>query len=259
MFIFCFPRSRSGEHFKGKEGHTLKKRGILLGAGLLAAGLFLGTLCPPGILPWSPKQDPQVNRVFSNLTVTDAANFAVSGQDSSYAPAQFNIKDNFFLLDSACSAALAMQQRDWDALSSFVHPELGVTFTPYSTVEPNVDLNFSAKQIKKLAEDDTPYVWGMTDGKGDPIQMTMLDYFERYVYNVDYCQAPQIGIDRIMVSGNALENITDAYPDCRFVDFCYPSIDPAYGGADWCSLKLVFQALDGHWYLVGVVHGEWTV
>ena len=120
------------------------------GAGLLAAGLFLGTLCPPGILPWSPKQDPQVNRVFSNLTVTDAANFAVSGQDSSSAPAQFNSKDNFLLLDSACSAALAMQQRDWDALSSLVHPELGVTFTPYSTVEPDVDQNFSAKQIRKL-------------------------------------------------------------------------------------------------------------
>ena len=237
----------------------MKKRNLLLGAGLLAAGLFLGTLCPPGVLPWSPKQDPQVSRVFSNLTVTDTVSFAVPGDGSQPSSPQFNSKDNFLLLDSACSAALAIQQQDWEALSTFVHPELGVTFTPYSTVEPEMDLNFSAKQIRKLEEDSALYVWGITDGRGDPIRMTMTDYFDRYVYDADYCQAPEIGIDRIVVSGNALENVTDVYSDCRFVDFCYPSIDPAYGGADWCSLKLVFQALDGHWYLVGVVHGEWTV
>ena len=57
----------------------------------------------------------------------------------------------------------------------------------------------------------------------------------------------------------ALENLTDVYTDCRFVDFCYPSIDPAYGGADWQSLRLVFQDQNDRWYLVGIVHGEWTI
>ena len=79
------------------------------------------------------------------------------------------------------------------------------------------------------------------------------------MFNADYSQAPQIGIDRIQMTGNALENLTDVYTDCRFVDFCYPSIDPAYGGADWQSLRLVFQDQNDRWYLVGIVHGEWTI
>jgi len=28
---------------------------------------------------------------------------------------------------------------------------------------------------------------------------------------------------------------------------------------DWRSLKLVFKEKDGNWYLVGVVHDEWTI
>lgn len=220
-------------------------------------GLFIGTLCPPGLLPWSPQQQ-STPRVFSNISSSDGSNSVVLNQAVAD-PQPFNEKDNFTLLDNAYSVVQAMKQQDWDVLSSFVHPQLGVTFTPYSTVDREMDLTFTAQQIKKLAKDDSLYVWGFTDGKGDPIQMTMLDYFDRYVFNEDYSQAPQIGIDRIQMTGNALENLTDVYPDCRFVDFCYPSIDPAYGGADWCSLRLVFQAQDDRWYLVGVVHGEWTV
>lgn len=30
-------------------------------------------------------------------------------------------------------------------------------------------------------------------------------------------------------------------------------------GYDWCSLKLVFECYQGDWYLVGLVHSEWTV
>ena len=62
-----------------------------------------------------------------------------------------------------------------------------------------------------------------------------------------------------MTGGNALENLADAYPGCRYVDFSIPSADPVNDGLDWSSLKLVFQPEDDLWYLVGVVHGEWTI
>ena len=70
---------------------------------------------------------------------------------------------------------------------------------------------------------------------------------------------PQIGVDRIQMTGNALENLKDAYPDCRFVDFSYPELDPAYQGLDWCSLRLVFAPETTKWRLVGIVHGQWTI
>ena len=167
--------------------------------------------------------------------------------------------DNFSLLSSACAVNRCLQQRSWATLSAYVHPDRGVTFTPYSTVDPENDLNFSADQIKELGQDFNVYTWGIEDGRGDPIKMTFKEYFERYVYNRDYTQAVEIGIDRVMTGGNALENLTEAYPGCRFVDFSFPSADPVNDGLDWSSLKLVFEPSEAHWYLVGIVHGEWTI
>ncbi len=126
-------------------------------------------------------------------------------------------------------------------------------------MNPDSDLSFTADQIKGLAQDQTVYTWGFEDGRGDPIKMTISQYFQRYVYDRDYTQAVEIGIDRIMTGGNALENLTEAYPGCRFVDFSFPSADPVNDGLDWSSLKLVFQPGNERWYLVGVVHGEWTI
>ena len=31
------------------------------------------------------------------------------------------------------------------------------------------------------------------------------------------------------------------------------------GGMDWRSLWLVFEKLGAEWFLVGVVHGSWTI
>jgi hypothetical protein len=28
---------------------------------------------------------------------------------------------------------------------------------------------------------------------------------------------------------------------------------------DWCSLRLVLVDEGGHWWLVGIVHDEWTI
>ena len=174
-------------------------------------------------------------------------------------PVPLDPTENFSLLSAACVVNRCLQRQNWTTLAAYVHPERGVTFTPYSTVDPDSDLNFTAAQIKGLAQDQTVYTWGFEDGRGDPIQMTIQEYIARYVYDSNYTQAPEIGIDRIMTGGNALENLAEAYPGCRFVDFSFPSTDPVNDGLDWTSLKLVFQPDEEHWYLVGIVHGEWTV
>lgn len=206
---------------------------------LLLAGFALGLLCSVSLRAPTPstptsqtqQEDPQTQ---SSLTTTS-------------------------LLRTAAQVTDALHAKDYETLASYVHPTRGVTFTPYSTVDVQQDKKFSGDQIKNLAQDTTTYTWGYEDGRGEAIQMTMTQYFERFVFDADYTQAPQVGIDQIITSGNALENITEAYPGCHFVDFCYLSRDPASEGLDWCSLKLVFAGEDTAWYLVGVVHGEWTI
>ena len=93
----------------------------------------------------------------------------------------------------------------------------------------------------------------------EPIRRTIAQFLEEFIFSVDYTQSTSVGVDEIVMSGNSLENLKEAYPDCRFVDLCYPSLDPAYEGLDWCSLKMVFAPTQSGWYLVGLIHSQWTI
>ena len=94
------------------------------------------------------------------------------GEDGGEVPA-FTSKDTTALLRSAAGVAEALKYKDYEALAGYVHPERGVTFTAYSTVNLETDQNFSADQIRELAQDDTRYLWGYEDGRGEPIQRTI--------------------------------------------------------------------------------------
>ena len=216
-----------------------------------AFGLLLGVLLPVDLT----RPGPDGGMSTPALSLEPAGSQSGSGQET---PA-LDPEDNFALLHAAGLACEAISRRDFTALASYVHPDRGVTFTPYSTVDFDTDLTFTADQIRALEQDQTTYVWGLEDGRGLPIQMTMAQYLDRYVWDADYTRAPELGIDQIITGGNALENLAEAYKGCRFVDFCHPSADPVNDGLDWSSLKLVFQAGEHSWYLVGIVHGEWTI
>lgn len=234
------------------------KRSLIFSCVLsLVIGLLAGVLLPIDLLR-DDAPSPAVSTV-NNFKSPPAASQAADSSSPSPVPDPLDPEDNFPLLAAACTVCRCLQQRNWSTLATYVHPDRGVTFTPYSTVDPDSDLNFSAGQIRALAQDQNVYTWGFEDGRGEAIQMTFPQYFERYVYDRDYLQVPQLGVDHIMTGGNALENLTEIYEGCRYVDFSFPSADPVNDGLDWSSLKLVFQPEAEQWYLVGIVHGEWTI
>lgn len=221
----------------------------------LLAGLLIGCILP---MPW--QSVPSVPSISNTILQAPAASASSeSGVSAGDCLTPLNANDNFSLLNTACYVLNALKEADYAAIASVVHPDKGVTFTPYSTVNFSTDQTFTQTQIKNLSDDDTVYTWGLIDGRGSLINMTMAQYFSEYVFNTDYTQASQIGIDRIMITGNALENLTEAYPGCRFVDFSVPEHDRSNQGLDWSSLKLVFEPGETSWYLVGVVHGQWTI
>lgn len=227
----------------------------------LAIGLLVGVLLPVNLRPDKPATSDSSTMTFTSLEPSPSGSGSASASQSgsSQTETTLDTANNFPLLNTACVVNQALRQKDYTTLSKYVHPVLGVTFTPYSTGDLESDLSFTAAQIKDLQKDTAVYTWGFEDGRGDPIRMTIEQYFARYVYDTDYTQAPMIGVDRIITNGNALENLTEAYPEARFVDFCFPSADPVNDGLDWSSLKLVFQPYGESWYLVGIVHGEWTI
>lgn len=190
---------------------------------------------------------------------SSSTSLASRGGDGQRPVQVLDTKDDAVLLARAEEALDAMADENFEALSQIVHPINGVTFTPYSTVEPESDLCFLPAQIMSAKDDKTLYLWGFTDGKGDHISLTIRDYFKRYVYNADYRNAPERAVDQVITQSNALENVADVFQDCRFVEYHFPGVDPEKKQFDWCSLKLVFAPYEEQWYLVGLIHSEWTI
>lgn len=151
-----------------------------------------------------------------------------------------------------------IRDQDFESLSEAVHPEFGVVFSPYATINLSSNKYFTASQIAGFANDENTYVWGKYDGKGDPIELTPAEYFEEFVFDIDYTQASEIGIDYIIQTGNSLENIKDVFPDIRFVEFHYPGTE-ANAGLDWSSLRLGFEEYNGVLKLTVILHSEWTI
>lgn len=255
-----------------KKGEILiRKTAAIAGILALILGFMLGSVCPPEVLPWGVEQsgvgeEPAQSAIIpADVTAVvnqEAASADKSGQKSTQSGEQavtFNPKENFPLLNTACSVLRAIQSRDYKTLSSYVDAEQGLTFTTFSTVDREIDLTFTASQVANFTKDATKYSWGVVPGTGDVLNMTPGEYISAYMFNVDYTQASQIGVDKINISGNALENVTQAYPGCRFVEFTFPGVGTGNQVQDWCALKLVFTPTQTKWRLVGMIHSQWTV
>ena len=102
-------------------------------------------------------------------------------------------------------------------------------------------------------------MWGHYDGSGEPIELNFNDYYERFIYDADFANPQVIGNDVAVSYGNAIDNTKEIYPNSHFIELHFKGLDPKYEGMDWRSLKLVFEQEDGKWYLVAIVHGEWTI
>lgn len=154
---------------------------------------------------------------------------------------------------------LALKDRDMSRLAGLIHPDKGVRFSPYAYVDREKDQKFTSEQIKDIYNTEKKYLWGSYDGSGDPIELTFKEYFDKFVYNKDFALAPEIGYNRIIKQGNTIININEAYPGSIFMEYHFPGFDPQYEGIDWMSLRLVFENKDGVWYLVGIIHDQWTI
>ncbi len=165
---------------------------------------------------------------------------------------------NARLVEMAYDILEAIKERDFKKLAGFVHPEYGVVFSPYATINLVTNKCFTAAQVEAFPQDDTKYVWGLFDGSGEPIEMTPAQYFDRFVMDKDFTKADLIGIDRIIRSGNALENIDEVFPNARYVDFHIEG-SPEHTGLDWGSLRLGFEDYNGELRLTIILHSEWTI
>ena len=146
---------------------------------------------------------------------------------------------------------------DFASLSYVVHPEYGVVFSPSATINLTTDRHFSASQIVKFDSDTSAYVWGVYNGRGEPIELTPAEYFAEFVPAADFLDAKIIGINQIVRSGNALENITEVFPNVQFIDF-HLSGGELMEEFGWSSLRLGFEEYDGYYKLMLIAYSTWS-
>ncbi|MCM3631009.1 hypothetical protein M3194_27150 [Paenibacillus glycanilyticus] len=152
----------------------------------------------------------------------------------------------------------ALQQKDMEKLSSFIHPEKGLLFSPYGHIQKDTAVTFQAGELPVL-EDPTIYEWGSFDGSGEPISLTFGDYYKKFVYDQNFAEAEEVSPNKVLGQGNTLVNIEESYPGSTYFDYYFSGFNPEYGGMDWESLILVLEQHNGAWYACAIVHSQWTI
>lgn len=142
-------------------------------------------------------------------------------------------------------------------LDSLIHPEEGIRFSPYATILPS-DKKFSRAAFKKLVAANKAIVWGNYDGSGDPILLTPREYFSKFVYDANFVASEQFNINHVIKKGNSINNLKNKYPNSDFTESHFSGTKKS-GDMDWKSVRLVFKKKDGKYYLVGIVHDQWTI
>lgn len=167
------------------------------------------------------------------------------------------ISRNQIVLNQAFEAMNAISKMDMVSLSTYVHPRMGLRFSPYSFVR-DTDLVFTADQVAALPASSQVYHWGSNAGSDAPIDLSFPDYYKDFIYDVDFLNAPEMSLNHRLGGGSTIDNAREFYQASMVVEYYFPGFDSKYQGMDWRGLRLVFTEYNGAWFLVGIIHDEWT-
>lgn len=172
-------------------------------------------------------------------------------------------------------AALAV--KDYAKFSGYIHSKgLTVGLTPYKIFEPHTawlygdgdsftattsaKTTFTKAEIASAATSQQSYVYGNTDGKGDPITGTIKSLFEKRIYSRDYLNAPEVALNRLADGGtNSLNTLMEDKGTGTLVAFHFKGFDPKFEGMDWTTLYLVLELENGEYKVRAMAKNNWTI
>jgi hypothetical protein len=153
----------------------------------------------------------------------------------------------------------ALKERDYDSFAEYIHPTGGVRFSPYAYVDTSTDIVLTKEKFLKMADSKEKIHWGDYDGSGDLIKMNIRAYFKKFVYDKDFLNAERTNLNEIHGRGNTPDNLETVYLNAPFTESYFSGFEEKYGGIDWRALKLVYVKHEGKYYLIAVIHSEWTI
>ncbi|MEJ5993961.1 hypothetical protein WG904_05950 [Pedobacter sp. Du54] len=153
---------------------------------------------------------------------------------------------------------ISLKENNFEELRKYFSED-GVLFSPYGYIDSARSKKLSPDEFINAIDKKWILTWGSYDGTGNPIKLTVKAYLKKFVYNADYVNAEAIGFDEVIKQGNSTNNLKEIYPKSHFIDFHFSGFDQKLKGMDWTSLRLVFEKRNGEYFLVAIVHDQWTV
>ncbi len=142
----------------------------------------------------------------------------------------------------------ALAVKDYSALEKLTSPD-GLSLSFY----PNLDLTKTYS-----ANDPKIYLFGYTDGKGDPINLTTKQFLDG-IYSADYLNAPDVAVNKKLGGGNSIFALDTDIGGRDYVAFHFPGFDTKYTGFDWTTMYLVFDKVGDEYKLRGIAKDNWTI
>ena len=164
-------------------------------------------------------------------------------------------EDSILIKKLSIEILSALKNNDLENFANYFHPSEGVRFSPYAFIDTINDVRLSLVKFREGLKLNEKFTWGYADGSGEAIEQTIPAYFKKFVYNADYLAVNITAVNKQIGAGNSLNNLEKIYPGTHF----YESFDPGKHEMAWSALRLVFQKKSDKFYLVGVVHDQWTI
>jgi len=156
--------------------------------------------------------------------------------------------------ERAHQTIVLIQSHDWKGLVPFVHPVKGLCLSPYNAA---CEKGMPLATLAELWESGKKLTWGSYDGSGEAIRLSLQDYYRRLVWDRDFAAAKSVLYNAYVDRGGDHYDVLETHPGDVVVDFHVPQRRPDQH--DWRSLRLVFEKSADTWYLVAIVHDEWTI
>jgi hypothetical protein len=153
-----------------------------------------------------------------------------------------------------------LSRGDMESLARYVHPENGLRFSMSSEVNTRKDQVFSKKELIRFFRAYPSYTWGYAEENGMPLRLKTSDYYWKYVYDAPYADTGEISYQDAMNAGFGAGNCFEAYPHSIVVEYRVSETGTTDKvGANWRSIRLVFEKHQKTWFLTGIIHELWTL
>ncbi len=160
---------------------------------------------------------------------------------------------------AAREALSVLAARDYQKLEGLVSPD-GLSLDIYPRFDAVRNL-IAKNEVSEITKDTKVYLWGYTDGKGDPINLTRGEFLTKYIYSgaVDYSKAPNVAVNKKLGGGNSINTVEKDANGRTYVAFYFSGFDPKYAGMDWTTMYLIFDSVNGEYKLRAIAKDNWTI